>query len=133
MNLKSKKQMIGRMYGVGMKRIAIRSPNDVKEAITRRDIEDMVANGVIEIKAEKGMRSTKKNRARRGFGSTKKKVVDRKRDYIMLTRKLRKFLNGAREKSIVNKEKYEKLRSKIKARAFKSLGYLKEAIRGDEK
>jgi ribosomal protein L19E len=56
------------------------------------------------------------------------KVVDKKRRYITLTRKFRKYLVALRNQSKVNEEVYQKIRREIKASAFKDINHFKERI-----
>ncbi len=127
MNLKTKKKLAARTLGVGVGRIVLvaeRIP-EISEAITKQDIRDLVDSKAIYVKDVKG-RLTKKKSGKRGEGKVKKIVGTRKRDYIRLTRKLRKFAKQLQLQGRIDSEKYKEIRKQIKARTFRSKGHFKE-------
>ena len=75
MNLKNKKQLASRTLGVGAGRIAFRNErvDEIKEAITKQDIRDLVEAGAIVIKEIKGKR--KKIRGKRREGANEPPVT----------------------------------------------------------
>ena len=131
MNLNKKKKLIARVMNVGIKRIILDSDRtkEIKEAITRQDIKELVREGVIKIKEKKGRKKVIKRRTKRGKGKFKRKVKSRKREYATLTRKLRRYLKNLKEKDKISKVDYYKIRGKIKARQFKSLDHFKEVLK----
>jgi large subunit ribosomal protein L19e len=131
MNLKRKKILATKVLGVGKERIIFNknSLQDIKDALTRQDIKDLLAAGAISIRAAKGRKKIEKKSARRRAGSRRKIVIDKKRRYINLTRKLRAYLAELRKKELVSNEVYFKLRQEIKASAFADKIHLKERIR----
>lgn len=129
MNLRTKKKLIARVLGVGKGRIIINSPEDLKEAITRQDIRDLIASRAITLKEENGRRTIEKRKNRRGPGKVKKTVNRRKKEYMLITRKLRKVAKGLKSKI----KNYEEVRKKIKSRQFRSLAQFQEYLRGAEK
>jgi large subunit ribosomal protein L19e len=129
MNLKKKKALAARTFGVGIERIEFLEPrlDEIKEAITKQDIRDLYKDGAIKIKNIKG-RKTKKRKKKRTPGNIRKKINKRKREYITITRKLRKYLKENKEK--LTKKEIKDIRKKIRNRFFKSKSQLKEYIEG---
>ena len=96
MNLRNKKELAARTFGIGKKRIAfVESRKDeIKEAITKQDIRNLVAGGAIIIKNVKGRRKIEKRR-RRSVGNIRRVVKERKKEYVIITRKLRNYAKQA--------------------------------------
>lgn len=133
MNLKKKKSLAVRTLGVGIERIKFLKPrlDEIKEAITKQDIRDLHKDGAIKIKPIKGRRKNTKRKTKRSTGNIKKKVNKRKEEYVIITRKLRKYLAGVKEK-ITEKEKKD-IRKKIRNKIFRSKAHLREYIGGLKK
>ncbi|MEK6823525.1 MAG: 50S ribosomal protein L19e [Nanoarchaeota archaeon] len=127
MNLRNKKELAARTFGVGKKRILfIESRKDeIKEAITKQDIRDLVVNGAIIIKEIKGRKKLKRKN-NRSTGNIRKKVKKRKKKYVIITRKLRNYARGISSQII--KEEHKKIRKKIKNREFKNKIDIKKYI-----
>jgi len=134
MKLEGKKDLVARTLGVGKGRIVfnVQRLEEVKQAITKQDIKDLVEAGAISIREIRG-RIKSEPRGRRRAGSIKKKIKPGKRGYIIITRKLRRYLQSVRAK--MPKERYEKLRKEIKMHSFPNLSHFKERIKvlGEEK
>jgi len=130
--LDKKKIIAAKVLGVGKERIIFDSSKlaEIKEAITKQDIRDLYAEGLIKIKEKKGIKKKEKRKTKRGPGKIKKKVKYRKKDYMNLIRKLRKYISGLKNQKKISKEKYQELRKKIKAKEFKDLAHLKEYLGG---
>jgi large subunit ribosomal protein L19e len=130
MNLKSKKKLAARTLNVGLARISIDPSklSEIKEAITKQDIRDLVSSGAIRVKPEKGRRKSEK-RKRRGMGKVKKTIKGRKRKYMILTRKLRGYVNELRKQEKISQETFHTTRKQIKAGTFKSKAHLKELLK----
>jgi len=128
MNLKRKKQLAARTLKVGGDRIVFvpERMEEIKEAITKQDIKDLMASKAILIKEKKGRRKVLVEKKKRVPGKIKKKIRKRKKSYVKLTRKLREQVKKMKEKGKITKEEYEKLRKKIKIKAFRSKMHLKE-------
>ena len=130
MNLASKKKLASKVLGVGKNKIIFLDAHlsEVKEAITRQDITDLHKSGAIQIKEVVGRRAAVKRKHRRRVGKIKKKVNSRKQEYVIITRKLRTFLNHLLKTGKLDKEKYITARKMVKARKFKSKRHLNESI-----
>lgn len=133
MKLGRKKELASRALGVGKKRIVFSTEgvNEIKEAITKQDIKDLVSEGIIKVKNPSGRLSKtagKKRKKRKTPGNIKKKVNKRKQEYVALVRKLRKYIKELRKQGKINREEYIDLRKKIKNKYFKSKSNLKRYL-----
>jgi large subunit ribosomal protein L19e len=130
MNLSNKKILAAKTLGVGTGRIElnINRLEEIKEAITRQDIKDLVKSGAIKIKEPNGRRKNVKRKQRRRIGKIKLKVKARKRSYIIITRKLRNYIKSLKAQEKITNEKYSELRKQIRNRSFKSKRHLKENL-----
>ena len=86
----------------------------------------MYKDGAIIIKNIKGRKTRIIKKKKRTVGNIRKKINKRKKDYVTLTRKLRKHLSEMNEK-LTEKEKKD-IRKKIRNRFFRSKAHLKEHI-----
>jgi large subunit ribosomal protein L19e len=130
MNLANKKQLAAKVLGVGKGRLIFVESHlsEIKEAITRQDITDLHKSGAIKIKEISGRKTLVKRKHRRRTGKVKKTVNGRKQEYVIITRKLRTFLNHLVKTGKLDKEKYASTRKMIRARKFKSKRHLNESI-----
>lgn len=134
MNLKVKKSLAARALNVGKARIAFIEArlSEIKEAITKQDIKDLEKDGAIVVKEVSGRRKIKK-KTRRSTGNIRKKINTRKKDYVIMTRKLRAYVAEMKKQGVLTKEEVEDIRKKIRNRNFKSKANLKEYIGGLKK
>jgi large subunit ribosomal protein L19e len=105
--------------------------NEIKEALTKQDMRDLLNDKAIVIMPIKGKKTLERKKKKRSVGNVRKKVNRRKREYVVLTRKLRKHLLEI-EGKITNKEK-EDLRKKIRNKVFTSKSDFKNYISGAKK
>ncbi len=130
MNLKTKKELAARMLKIGKERVIfVESRRDeIKEAITKQDIRDLVASGAIVIKEIKGRKKVTRRKRARGIGKVKKKVNKRKEEYMTLTRKLRAYSKELEKQGKITKDELKEIRKKVRNRDFKSKANLKTYI-----
>jgi large subunit ribosomal protein L19e len=130
MNLKKKKILAAKALKVGKERIIFLKPRleEIKEAITKQDIRDLKKDGAIVIKENKGRRKFQRSPKRR-VGKIRKRVNKRKREYIILTRNLRRVILELKNQKRISKEAWLDLRKKIKNKFFKNKTQLKDYIR----
>ncbi len=130
MNLGKKKALVARTLGVGKGRIAfnINRLSDIKEAITKQDIRDLVADNAIIIKDIKGRRKVEKRTTRRRAGKVKKKPKEGKQAYVRRVRKLRAYIAELRSHDKISDENYWKLRKELRANIHPTKNHLKERI-----
>lgn len=133
MKLERKKALVARTLGIGKSRIVFNIQNleAIKEAITKQDIKDLVADNTIIIKEVKGRKANVKRKTRRRAGSIKKKVKNSKQGYMVMTRKLRSQVKHLRDREQISPEQFSDLRKEIRARQFRSLAHMKERIKED--
>ena len=134
MNLSKKKDLARRTLGIGRERIIFLESRleDIKEAITKQDIRDLQREGAILIREIRGKRKAKKRR-KRNTGNIRKKVKRRKKDYVIMTRKLRKYVSEMKKMGKISKEDVRDTMKKIRNRIFISKSHLKEHINGLKK
>jgi large subunit ribosomal protein L19e len=129
-NLNKRKELAAKVLGAGKGRIVFDSARlaEIKEAITKQDIRDLFAEGIISVKPKKGRRTVVKRTTRRGIGKIKFNIKDKKRGYIILVRKFRGYLEELRKHGKVDEANYWQLRKKIKSGMFKTKAHFKEYI-----
>jgi|SRR3989344_9552714 len=130
MKLERKKSLVSRTLGLGKSRIMFNNArlSEVKEAITKQDVRDLVKDGAILIRPVLGRRKIVRRKYRRTAGKVRMRVIDKKARYIRITRKLRNYLFQLRFNEKISKENYLKLRREIRASNFKDLSHFKERI-----
>ena len=135
MNLGKKKRLASRTLNVGKERIVflVSRLKEIKEAITKQDIRDLKKEGAIIVKEIKGRKRKKKSPKKRGIGKIKKKVNKRKEKYVIMTRKLRKYITEMKKKGNISREEFYDVRKKIRNKIFRSKNHLKEYLEGRKK
>ena len=130
MNIRKKKILAANAMQVGKDRIVfnVERLDEIKEAITKQDIRDLVSAGAIIVKDIRGRKTEVKRKTRRRAGSVKKKVKNSKAVYVIITRKLRNYISELRDQEKITEEQFWKLRKEIRARTFKSKSHLKEHL-----
>lgn len=130
MNLRNKKELAARTFEIGKDRISFieSRKEEIKEALTKQDMKDLRKDGAIIIKEIKGRKKNIKRKKRRTTGNIRKKVNKRKKEYVIITRKLRKYIKEIFKQDRVSKEEKKELRKKIRNRDFKNLAQLKKHI-----
>jgi large subunit ribosomal protein L19e len=131
MKLENKKEFAANVLGVGKGRIIFNKNrlSEIKEAMTRQDIKDLFNDRAIMIREIKGRLKIEKRKTRRRIGSIRHKMRDKKREYIIITRKLRRYLVELLKLEQITKEQYLILRKEIRASSFESKAHLKERMR----
>lgn len=129
MNLEKKKILAGKVLGVGKKRIIFIEPrlSEIKEAITRQDIRDLHRDGAIVIRNIKGKKARRKIKSR-SVGNVRKKMRKKKKTYMALVRKLRKYVAELKSIGRLSREEADLLRKRIRNTDFKSRNHLKKYI-----
>lgn len=130
MNLIKKKLLAARTLKVGKERVRFMQSrlNEIKEAITKQDVRDLVKDGAITIKEIKGRLKNKKRKTRRSIGNIRKKVNTKKQDYVALTRKLRTYVDYLEKSGKISKDEKKELRKRIRNKDFRSKSNLKEHL-----
>ena len=129
MNLGKKKKLAKGMLNIGAGRIIFLESRleEIKDAITKQDIRDLVKSGAIILKERKGRKKVQRTKSR-STGNIRKKARRRKREYMILTRKLRKYLKRSEVLGKLSREELMSIRKRIRNREFRSAAHLKEYI-----
>ncbi len=145
MNLKAQKRMASEILKCGENRVFL-DPfliEDIKMAITREDIRNLIKEGVIQKKYKKGISKYRKNvrhmrkkkgRAR-GLGKRKGKKYARtpkKKAWIRRIRPLRRELKKLRDRKLITTAVYRKLYKNAKGGMFNSLAQMNKYIKEKE-
>lgn len=130
MNLRNKKELAKRTFNIGKNRIVFLKSRleEIKEALTKQDIRDLKQDGAILIKDIKGRKKVKKRKTRKGPGKIKKKIKTRKQDYVIMTRKLRRYVAEMKKQGKLSPVEVKDIRKKIRNRIFRSKAHLKQYI-----
>ena len=135
MNLAKKKKLAARALGVGETRILFLAPRleEIKEAITKQDIRDLKEDGAIIIRDVKGKKKIVGRKRKRKAGKIKVKVNKRKKEYVAMVRKQRKYVAELKRTGKLGKEEVSDLRKKIRNKFFRSKAHLREYLGGSKK
>ena len=130
MNLAIKKELAAKVLRVGKNRIVFMGNrlSEIKEAVTRMDIQDLHKSGAIQVKEVCGRKKIVKRKNRRRVGKVKSNVRNRKSEYVIITRKLRGMVRGLVRTGKIDKEKNREVRKQIRSRKFRSKRHLKETL-----
>ena len=151
MNLTTQKRLAASILKVGLNRVWM-DPERMEEismAITREGVMQLINDGAIKAKPQKGISSyrskkiaeQKQKGKRKGAGSRKEKKKARtpkKKQWMTTIRALRKDLKEMREDEIIDATTYRKLYKMAKGGAFRSKSYMRnyardhDLIKGDE-
>lgn len=125
-----KKKLASRALGVGKERILFNKERlvEIKEAITKQDIRDLVASGAIFVKEVAGRKSGHKIKRRRRAGSIRRPRNHGKRPYVALVRKARAHLKRLKQDKKLTPEQVTQLRKEIRSRQIPTRTHLKERI-----
>lgn len=132
MNLSKKKSLAVRALGIGKSRIVFLKSrlDEIKDALTKQDIKDLKSDGAILVKEVSGRRKVERRKRKRGVGKVRKKVNTRKRDYVIMTRKLRNYVAELKRKGELNRDEIIDIRKKIRNKKFRSKAHLREYVGG---
>jgi ribosomal protein L19E len=82
------------------------------------------------VREVKGRKTNPGKKKRRSVGNVRKKVNVRKKQYVIMTRKLRRHLAELKKQGKIEPAEVKSLRKKIRNRIFKSKSHLKDYIGG---
>lgn len=130
MNLTTQKRIAAALLKCGVTRVRIQSSSEAEEAITREDVRQLIAKGVITTVQKKGtsralarinLRQKRKGR-RSGAGSRKGRLAIGKKDWLKIVRAQRRILVEARGEEGL--KEYARLYRRVKAGMFRSKRHL---------
>ncbi len=129
MDLSKKRTLAAKVLGVGIGRVMfnIQRLDEIKEAITKQDMRDLVADKAIYVREIKG-RHVNSGRRRRRAGSIRMKPNQRKQEYMRIARKMRAYVGELRKQEKVTSEEFLNLRKEIRGKTFKTKAHIKERI-----
>lgn len=139
-NLKTKRQLVSRILGVGANRVRFDSDHldDVADAITRGNIRSLVTAKIIEIKSIKGTSRgrayfKKHQRRRRGTKQGSKKGrkgarVGKKEVYVKKIRALRHQIKVSKSRKEITNKDYWNLYKQVGGNQVRNLAHLRSLI-----
>lgn len=129
MKLDKKKKLAAKVLDVGLGRVWFNPARqeEIKEAITRQDIRDLVKEKAIRIKPITGKRKKVKRKTRKHAGKIKKVVKD-KMEYVHKIRRMRAYLRSLRSAGRLSSKDYSKLRRDAKSTTFADFKQFKEHV-----
>ncbi len=138
MDLKNQKRLSAGLLKCSGKRIVFDPERleDIKEAITKKDIRELISDKAITRENKKGVSRARANKIkvqrskgrRKGHGSKKGKHSARepqKESWMKKVRLQRSFITELKEKGIISKKSYQQLYSKVKGGFFRSRKHIK--------
>lgn len=139
----SQKKIAAEILKCGVNRVKIENTKEVKEALTRNDIRNLIRKGLIKKTLKKSIskvrarkiREQKKKGRRKGIGSrkgTKKTKNPKKKNWINKIRPLRKMLCELRDKEKIERKTYRKLFLMCKGGMFRNKKHLMFYIKEHE-
>lgn len=139
-NLKAKKTMAAKVLGVGLNKVWFDPSrlNEIKEAITKQDIADLIKDKAIKKKPDEGVkrRAGKLKLKRKNKGRKRNegriRLRTRKQDYHKRIRKMRNFLKTFKKNEQISKKRYYELYGWLKAGVIKNRQGIIERINQGE-
>ncbi len=138
MKLNVQKRVVADSEKVSSKRVKLdpRRLSEIKEAITKKDLHDLMDEGAIKIVPKKGVsrsrarkhQKQKRKGRRRGPGTREGKAgarADTKETWTKRIRLQRKFLKELKDKEIISNQVYRELYMKAKGGFFRSKRHIK--------
>ncbi len=145
MNLKLQKRLAAKLLKASKKRVKLdpSALHDVKEAITKRDVRELISDKLVKVVKKKGVSRARANKLqrqkakglRKGAGSRKgsfKTRLPKKEAWMNKVRIQREFLKTLKEKGVLETRNYRKLYNMVKGGFFRSKRHLKLYIEENE-
>ena len=122
-----KKELAAKTLKIGKERIKFVKVrlDEIKEAITKQDIRDLVLSGAIIVKPIRGRKKNERRKNKKGPGKVRKKIKKRKEEYVKITRKLRNYVRILKKQGKLTNEEFKNLRKEIRNKSFKSKANLR--------
>jgi len=139
-NLKAKKQLVSRIYNVGINRVHFDSDHldDIADAITRENVRSLLTANTIQIKrivgTSRGRAKVKKiQKKKRGVKQGSKKGrkgarVGKKEVYVIKVRSLRYRLKIAKDRKEITNKEFWALYKKIGGNTVRNIAHLRTII-----
>jgi len=81
-----------------------------------------------EISKKELQRVIVRKKTKKGDGSKKKNIKNKKKKYMVMTRKLRKYLKDLKSQGKISKEESKSMRKKIRSKDYRSRAHLQLQI-----
>ncbi|HDD68883.1 MAG TPA: 50S ribosomal protein L19e [Candidatus Korarchaeota archaeon] len=134
-NLKYQRKIAAKIAGVGIDRVRFDPERieEIEEAVTRRDVSRLIAQGAIKILQKRGT-SRARARARRGrrrgpgsYKGSKHARMSKKERWMRKIRALRRSLREMRDSGLISRKEYRHLYPRLST--FSSVAHLKYYVR----
>ena len=140
-NLRTKKLLVARMYGVGLKRIKFDADHldDIEDAITRENIRSLITANTIKIKQitgtsrgraqlkkiQKGKRSVKQGSKK---GTKGARGIGKKTAYVIKVKSLRYRLKIAKDRKEITNKEFWNIYKKINGNTVRNIAHMRTLI-----
>ena len=140
-NLRTKKLLVARMYGVGLKRIKFDADHldDIEDAITRENIRSLITANTIKIKQitgtsrgraqlkkiQKGKRSVKQGSKK---GTKGARGIGKKTAYVIKVKALRYRLKIAKDRKEITNKEFWNIYKKIGGNTVRNSAHMRTLI-----
>jgi len=142
MDLKNQRRLAAEVLKCGEHRVWIDpdETEEVEKAVTRRDVRNLVKQGIITAKKKQGVsrgRARERDKQRkkgrqRGHGSRKGSATarqSRKQRWIQTIRPIRRYLRELRDGDVITRSQYRRYYQRAKGGEFRSVHHLKTHLR----
>lgn len=142
MKLSTQRRLAARILGIGVNRVWIDPTKilDVSTAITTDDVKQLINDGTIRARPERGVSrgrarvriGQRKHGKGRGVGSrrgTAKARKPKKAAWIRTVRPLRLMLRELRDKEVIERREYRRLYRMVKGGSFRSKAHLQTYLK----
>ena len=135
MKLGRKKELAARALGVGVNRIVFNSSrlNEIKEAITKQDMRDLAKDKAIVVREVGGRLKIERRKIRRRQGSVRKKVSDKKGEYMVFVRNLRSHIGQLKQQKKIMPLQFQTLQREIRSKKITNKSQIKEYLAREAK
>lgn len=125
-----KRALVARTLCVGKERVRFNQErlHDIKEAITKQDIRDLVKDGAIFVREIDGRKKKKVMRARRRQGSIRRRINAGKKPYVHFVRGARAHLRQLKQTNVLAPHNIALLRKELRSRQIRTRASLQERI-----
>ena len=130
MILESQRRLAAEILGVGKNKVLMDKNNleDIKKAITRYDIRELIKGGTIKVRIKPKAKKKNKEKIKRSIGKTRKRIAKRKERYIHKIRKFRKYIQSLLDKKMISQDEKKKLRKMARAGEIRNMKHLQDYV-----
>jgi len=138
MDLRNQRRLAAEILKCGENRVWIdpEQIEEVEKAVTRKDVRNLIKQGIIKAKKKKGvsrararkLHAQREKGRRRGYGSRKGTAYARlpkKRRWIRTIRPIRAYLRELKKEGVIDKSTYRKYYTRAKGGEFRNKHHLR--------